>query len=99
MAIIVEFVGGFRDGLRASSASEDPGESTFALQTYALSQPGQIGKKHQAYSDEAMRVFRTEGPQAIAERGLDFYKVTSKTVKDDDTIMRFEFVEQEACPS
>jgi hypothetical protein len=102
MAIIVEFVGGFRDGMRASSESADPGESKFALSVYAMSHEGEIGREHRSYPDPALHAIQMEGGEAIAEHGLDmnhFYKVVSKTVKDDDTIVRFEFVEQEACPS
>jgi hypothetical protein len=102
MAIIVEFVGGFRDGMRASSESTDPGESKFALSVYAISQEGEIGGEHRSYPDPAMHAIQMEGGDALAQHGLDMnqcYKVVSKTAKDDDTIVRFEFVEQEACPS
>jgi hypothetical protein len=96
MVIIVEFVGGFRDGTRASSASEDPGEAELALNTWFISNQGEIGRKHGTASDAAKHILMTEGGQALAERGLGmshFYKVVSKTVNGDETIVRFESVE------
>jgi hypothetical protein len=97
MANIVEFIGGFRDGTRASSASEDPEEAKFAETMYFLSHQGEIGRKHRGYSDAAMHVLPTEGPEALIKQGLDmdhFYKVVSKTVEGDYTIVRFESAKQ-----
>jgi hypothetical protein len=88
--------------MRASSKSADPGESKCALSVYAMSHEGEIGRQHRSFSDAAMHAIQMEGGDAKAEHGLDlnhFYKVVSKTVKDDDTVVRFEFVEQEARPS
>jgi hypothetical protein len=95
MAIIVEFVGGFRDGTRVSSGSADPNEANFALSMYHFSHQGKIGAKHKTASDAAVEILRTEGPAELAKRGLDmnhFYKVVSNTVEGDDTIIRFQSV-------
>jgi hypothetical protein len=98
MAIIVEFVGGFRDGTRASTASDDPAEAKFALMKYHFSNQGEIGKKHQEISVAAQEIFHTEGVAGLVQRGLEmnhFYKVVSKTIEGDDTIVRFQSVGQD----
>jgi hypothetical protein len=95
MAIIVEFVGGFRDGFRASMESKDPEESGVAQMAYHLSHRGEIGRKHKTASDAARHILETEGAAALAQRGLDmnhFYKVVSNDVVGDDTIIRFQAV-------
>jgi hypothetical protein len=99
MAIIVEFVGGFRDGELASTASDFPEDVRLAEASYFLSHRGEIGRKHKTVSDAAMQVMVTEGGQAARERGFDMnhvYQVVERTEKDGDTIVRFEYVGQEA---
>jgi len=98
MAIIIEFIGGFRDGGRFSSASEDPDDAWFAKSMYFRSREGEIGRTHRTASDLGMQIFLTEGPVAAIKKGVapnHFYKVVSKIEKDDDIIVRFEYAGQE----
>jgi hypothetical protein len=94
VAIIVEFVGGFRDGGRFSSASEDPDDAWFAKSMYLRSNAGDIGHTHRTASDADMQIFLTEGPDVAIQKGLvpnHLYKVVSKTEKDGDITVRFEY--------
>jgi hypothetical protein len=98
MAIIVEFVGGFRDGGRFSSDSDDPGDAWFAKSMYFRSHEGEIGRTHRTASDVGMQIFLTEGPVAAMNKGVapnHLYKVVRKVEKDDDIIVRFEYAGQE----
>jgi hypothetical protein len=93
MAIIVEFSGGFRDGERASTDSEDPDEADLAESSYILASHGTVGGKFRGPSDLARHILRTEGREAFVRYGFGanhFYKIVSRTVDDEDVVLRFE---------
>jgi hypothetical protein len=95
MAIIVEFVGGFMDGRRASSDSPNPDEADFALRHYFMSHEGEKGRKFKTISDAGLEIMRTEGGHAARERGFDVnhkYECVERIEKDGNILVRFKFV-------
>jgi hypothetical protein len=99
VAIIVEFVGGFRDGGRFSSKSKDLDEAWFAKAMYIRSNAGDIGHTHRTASDAGMQIFLTEGPEVAIQLRVapnHLYKVVSKTEKDGNITVRFEYAGQES---
>lgn len=103
--ILVEFLGGFRDGqvLRSDSSNRDEFQECLAL--YILhSQGGQLGKRFKCYSEagiaelgELLEV-TPEGPRLKREpmAGRNhIYEVVSRQ-EDDDTIrIRYQYMGQD----
>jgi hypothetical protein len=98
VAIIIEFIGGFRDGTCASSESSDPTEADLALGIYYFSNSGEFGRIYKTYPDAGKEVVRIEGALAGMQKHVlmnEIYKVLSKTIGAADTIVRFEYLGQE----
>jgi hypothetical protein len=98
VAIIIEFTGGFRDGARMSSESDDPGEVFRARNLYFLSGNGKLGRKHRAISHATPKTMSTEERMAPRKHELDMnhlYEVVERIEKDGDMIVRFKYLSQE----
>jgi hypothetical protein len=98
MAVVIEFVGGPRDGTQLSTASTDPKVVREADGIYNLSQQGTVGRKHRTFSEAAEQILQTQGVSALINSGMEMdqvYRVISKAEKDGDITVRIEYVGQE----
>jgi hypothetical protein len=96
MAIVVEFIGGFRDGLRWSTDSPDRRESNEAAWLWCIHE-GIIGKKIGVLSEAATEPVISERGQEAKNRGMDinhFYTLIEKVEDGTDTIIRYEYSQE-----
>jgi hypothetical protein len=94
MAIVIEFVGGPRDGTRLSTASSDPKVTREAFAIYVTSKQGAVGGIHRTYSDAAQQILQTQGVTALINSGMEMdqvYRVISKAERDGDITVRIEY--------
>jgi hypothetical protein len=90
MATIVEFVGGFRDGGRFSTESEDPSEASWATGFLVMANNDAIGSWFKGASDAA--IDRTQsGEQTSAKTHK--YEVVERFQSGPNTIVRFKYIE------
>ena len=99
MAIVIEFIGGFRDGARLSSESDDPDDVFRSRNLYFLSRNGgELGKKHSAISHATAETSGTAGETAQRKHGMErnhLYEVVERIEEDGDFIARFKYPSQE----
>jgi transcriptional regulator with XRE-family HTH domain len=98
--IVVEFVGGFMDGKRLSTAADDPDEVQEAAAHYVMSSEGTVGKRFRTYSDAGraelaeITEMTPEGPRLKREPVYDmdhFYEVVERVETGESIIVRFRF--------
>ncbi len=95
MAIIAEWIGGFCDGRRDSSASDDPAQAGFACCIYFGTNNGEIGRRIKTTSDGGLEVLLKEVPTAPGVRDSamsQIYEIIECFERDGDTIVRFKYV-------
>lgn len=97
MATIIEFLGGGRDGLRISTASDDPAEVQIAGVCAAFSEGGRVGKRFWTASDAAIRTLQTGGLRAARVRNFRLnyqYEVVDCHRRGGDTVIAVRYLGQ-----
>jgi hypothetical protein len=95
MAIVVEFIGGFKDGIRLSSNSHDPNEAHEVASLYLGDHQGQAGLESQTISNASLQDMRTEEPEAVVRTGLELnhkYELVERSDRDGDVLLRYEYL-------
>jgi hypothetical protein len=99
MAIVVEFIGGFKDGMRLSSDSQDPNEAHEVASLYLSNHQGEPGRESQAISAAALEVMRAEEPEGVMRTAFDLnhkYELVERFDGDSDVMLRYKYLRQES---
>ena len=86
--VIIEFTGGFRDGLRLVSDSLDAEESQWAWMWYRQFKDGKVGHTITSMSDAALewsRQYTVEERQNLPGPPGHYYQVADR-IEDGDTV-------------
>ena len=92
MSIILEFMGGHMDGRVLSSESDDPDDVSDALFFYEGTDEGKVGARFECFSDAALTIIQSEGPERARELGFrmnHIYAVTERRCREDVVWVRF----------
>lgn len=101
--IIIEFIGGFRDGLRFDSASADAEESKWAWMWYRQFKDGKIGHTITSASDAAVNVMRSHKTHDEFEATMKnhpgfpchYYQVVDRIKQGDSVTVRINSISKE----